>query len=396
MEVGSFVSGVSGANGLSLRPIDADLERLLWLAANRDDVSELSAYAGGTATVERVRSDLIEAATAAWAVFTGDRLLGFARVYDASLRDGTGWLHLMANPQEPYSGIDREAAMELQASIFRKLPLRKLYVRKPVEPGAAQAPDGLTLTSSREAYFPSHRWAQGTLKDEEVRAIYRAGGPPPTRQISDLDPSPEQAGHGAEPWERTGGFRRLTRTLVGSHVRLRPIEQTDYPWLYDMAVSADILHSWVLRSVPPSPDEFVERMWHGVDVCMVLERIETEVPIGIAWVYGLNLRHGFCWLSLALRAEYRHRVWPIEGFFLFASYVFVEFLLNKMYVEVAEPNGADTMRFLRRHTHLEAHYPEHEVRSGRLTSSYVFATYRREADETIGRFIRHTPEGSRP
>lgn len=171
--------------------------------------------------------------------------------------------------------------------------------------------------------------------------------------------------------------------LVGLHCRLRPVVPADYPALYRLELGGDRAALYRHRGVTVSPEQYPATLWAGVLSQFVVESLRAPRFLGLVASYGADLRNGHARLAGILEPDARGLGWPVEGWALFISYLFVTFPLRKLYADVLDANLADVAPLLDRVGTREGRFVEHEFHGGRHMDLHTFAIFREEWTELV-------------
>lgn len=134
--------------------------------------------------------------------------------------------------------------------------------------------------------------------------------------------------------------RRLPRVAVGGRVGLRPAAHDDlatfYGWRDDL-LQFDLL-GWVRNTV--TFEQFSREMeLHLRNSCsLVGVDAETDEPLGLVFAYEMNPIDGWCSVLVYAAHDHRRQALGREAAFLFWDYLFRDFRLRKIYMDVFEFN----------------------------------------------------------
>jgi RimJ/RimL family protein N-acetyltransferase len=166
--------------------------------------------------------------------------------------------------------------------------------------------------------------------------------------------------------------------LEGRHVRLRPVDAGDYPFLVALQTAPENLIRWRYRGTTPSPEQILQSLWQGVLAQFLVVRADTDKPVGLVVGYNPEFRHGYIYLAMIVTPHCERTGWAFEADALFITYLFETFAFEKIYLEVIEFNyrklasGAGTL------FHVEGCLMNHEYHLGRRWHLYTLAIYRHE------------------
>jgi RimJ/RimL family protein N-acetyltransferase len=166
--------------------------------------------------------------------------------------------------------------------------------------------------------------------------------------------------------------------LEGRHVRLKPVDAGDYPFLIALQTNPENLIRWRYRGTTPSPEQILQTLWQGVLAQFLIVRADTDKPVGLVVGYNPEFRHGYIYLAMIVTPACERGGWAFEADALFITYLFETFAFEKIYLEVIEFNyrklasGAGTL------FHVEGCLMNHEYHLGRRWHLYTLAIYRHE------------------
>jgi RimJ/RimL family protein N-acetyltransferase len=170
------------------------------------------------------------------------------------------------------------------------------------------------------------------------------------------------------------------------HVRLRALETADYAWLHAASSDDELALAWRFRGSTPSPDAFVRTLWEGVLAqFLVVGARPPHRPSGHVSAYNADLHSGTAYFAVTAFPPYLQTGLAIEGSLLFLNYMFTTWRLRKIYVETTEEalaqfrSGADIL-------HPEGRLVAHEYLKGQYIDRLIFAIYRADFLEWLGRF----------
>lgn len=172
--------------------------------------------------------------------------------------------------------------------------------------------------------------------------------------------------------------------LEGTYARLRPVNQADYGYLYDLSLMPENSARWRYRGTSPSPEQFVSDLWNGTLSQFLIELREPRTPVGLTVAYNADLANGTLYLGVLIDPAFHKKSWPLEGVLLFVDYLFRNWPLRKVYAEAPEFSA---LAFASGSQHLfveEGRLREHQFFQGRYWD-YVYFAVTRECWESRGR-----------
>ncbi len=172
--------------------------------------------------------------------------------------------------------------------------------------------------------------------------------------------------------------------LEGTYARLRPVNQADYAYLYDLSLMPENSARWRYRGTSPSPEQFVADLWSGTLAQFLIEAREPRARAGLTVAYNADLANGTVFLGVLIEPALHKKSWPLEGVFLFVDYLFRNWPLRKVYAEAPEFSA---LAFASGNKNLfveEGRLREHQFFQDRYWD-YVYLAVTRERWESRGR-----------
>lgn len=126
--------------------------------------------------------------------------------------------------------------------------------------------------------------------------------------------------------------------LDGRRVRLRPVQSEDYDYLYDLSLAMPNIVRWRYRGRTPSPDEFVQSLWHSVLCQFVIEARESRQPVGLVLAYSPEFQAGWCYIAIIADPRLHGKGLAIEGLVILIDYVFANWNFRKLYADSVDFN----------------------------------------------------------
>jgi acyl carrier protein len=158
-------------------------------------------------------------------------------------------------------------------------------------------------------------------------------------------------------------------------VELRPVMPTDYPWLYDQAVTPEHAYRWRFRAQVPSYEEFVRLLTAGVLVQYMVIGADSR-RLGLVVCYRADFRNRNAYVAIQASAEFIHRGWVLQAASLFVNYLFTCYDFDKLYAEHYEFTFDGFRSGLDRYFVQEACFKDHERFMGQTWDLHVVAYYR--------------------
>jgi RimJ/RimL family protein N-acetyltransferase len=168
----------------------------------------------------------------------------------------------------------------------------------------------------------------------------------------------------------------IDATVMGSHVRLRPLDTDDYPLLYFMEQDPVTSQRFRHRGHTVAPERYGEALWSGVDCQYAIDSLRDGTLIGVINIHNADQANLHARLAIMIRPDLRNRAWPLEALTLFVDHVFRAFPYRKLYADVTEvvfeafKNGAGI------DFDIEGRLVEHHWIEGRWQDLLVLAVHR--------------------
>ena len=128
--------------------------------------------------------------------------------------------------------------------------------------------------------------------------------------------------------------------LKGRWFSLVPMLPKHYGVLYEVGTLDPTTFQWRFRGSIPNPEQFREALDspNVFSKFAVVNNSDLDTPTGLVMAYNQSPKDGFCYIAASMARG--QGVGAIEGFALFARYVFRYWPFRKLYVEAPEPNVA--------------------------------------------------------
>ena len=165
-------------------------------------------------------------------------------------------------------------------------------------------------------------------------------------------------------------------SLSGRRVSLRAVRDTDYDFLYQLAVDEEMGFRWRHRGETPGPEAFHQALWNGVLVQFVICDRRTGDPVGHAFAYNANFRYQTCFIAMGVKPSLVGSGWSIEAGRMFIDYLFAMWPFRKIYAEVGEFNFPQFASGTGTAFEVEGRLRDHEFYGNRYWDLFVLALYR--------------------
>lgn len=189
-------------------------------------------------------------------------------------------------------------------------------------------------------------------------------------------------------------------SLEGTRLRLRPMQESDFPllaqWRNDL--TALLLGSDLRFLVPEhiSIEELRKRGNYDKSPLLCIEEKESHQLIGTINLYGFDRDNNFAYLGLYISPAKRKLYFSLEATVIFINYVFVFFSLNKLYCDIMEQNhpawrGVERLGFLR-----EGEFKRHTFYDNQYWTMYRYALHREDLSAVKSFLERFQKPGVNP
>ncbi|MDP3729853.1 MAG: GNAT family protein [bacterium] len=168
--------------------------------------------------------------------------------------------------------------------------------------------------------------------------------------------------------------------LETRRIRLRPIEEKDFPILHMWRNEVEYIKMCSNRRNPVNFEKFVAELKHDSQknrhLQLLIEIQEKNISIGTIFSFDLNFTDGYVFIAIYLTSEYQKRGYGAEAGILFLCYLFDHFPLHKIYFETFGYNRHSlstlkTAKFIE-----EGRFKEHRFFEGERHDVIRFAAYR--------------------
>ena len=170
--------------------------------------------------------------------------------------------------------------------------------------------------------------------------------------------------------------QREAPLLCTRRVRLRPINEQDRRFLYELMTSPESGGRVRFGGATPSPEKVAASLWESVLAQFIVESVGSGLPVGLVAITSPDFRNGFAYVSALGLPETQGSGLIAEAAFLAFHYAFTTWPLRKVYMEATEDsfrafeNGLDD--FFRE----EGRLVDHVFWNGRYVDVVILAVYR--------------------
>ncbi len=164
--------------------------------------------------------------------------------------------------------------------------------------------------------------------------------------------------------------------------RLNLVALTDrhLGFLHQLACDPEIGPRWKYRGTTPSPEQVWKDCHEGV-LCTFTITLAGDRPIGLVSAYGAS-RAGYCYVATVLCPSFVGSGLGLLSTAMFLDYLFANFPLRKIYLEIGAYNLSQMVNLLNRFFDFEGKLAEHEYFSGRYHDLLIFSMTRERFEAT--------------
>ena len=188
--------------------------------------------------------------------------------------------------------------------------------------------------------------------------------------------------------------RRDLPRMSTARVRLRPIDERDRVFLYDLMTSPEAGGRVRFGGATPSPDKVASSLWESVLAQFVIEGVPSAEPLGLLAITSPNFRDGFAYVSALGVPAVQGTGVIAEGVLLGFHYAFSTWPFRKIYMETGEDSYDSFRSGLGEFFAEEGRLRQHVFWNGRWRDVFILAVYRdtwtRLAPAMTGRLDRHS------
>ena len=175
--------------------------------------------------------------------------------------------------------------------------------------------------------------------------------------------------------------------LASRRVVLRPVDDGDVPFLYDLMAAPEAGAKVRFGGATPSPEQVSRAMWDSVLAQFVVSSRRTQEPIGLFVVASPNFRDGFAYLSAIARPDLHGSGRMVEGVMVGTNYAFATWPFRKLYMEVASFNLTPFRSALDRYLVEEGRLRDHVFYADAYHDVHILAIYRQTWREAAAKHL---------
>jgi RimJ/RimL family protein N-acetyltransferase len=161
----------------------------------------------------------------------------------------------------------------------------------------------------------------------------------------------------------------------GVRLALRPLEPRDYEALFRIETDPLVHQTYRLAGRTPTPDRYVELLWSGVEIHLVLVDASNDVQaFGSAALYNWSPSNQTAYAAIVVARSVRGQGIAMVAMARFVDHCFLSLPLRKVYFEATDStiaqfagglaSGLLTREAeLKNHTYVAGHFESHHILS---------------------------------
>ncbi|MFC0082423.1 GNAT family N-acetyltransferase [Aciditerrimonas ferrireducens] len=196
--------------------------------------------------------------------------------------------------------------------------------------------------------------------------------------------------------EVDGHSLQVLPPLSNQWLQLKPVQRSDYEFLYQLATEPESSHRWRYRAKQPSFEEFVSSLQRDVLWHYVVITVDRTRRLGYVACYAADFRNQHAYIALQIDNRYHKQGWTATAAELLIDRLFVCYDFVKLYLECPGFVVPSIRSGMGRLFVEEGRFEKHERFAGQWWELSVFAIYRETwANRRGGRYraVIQTAEG---
>lgn len=165
--------------------------------------------------------------------------------------------------------------------------------------------------------------------------------------------------------------------------RLRPVQQSDYPLIYEWAMHPLVNHRWTTRGSLIPYEPFVQHLWDDVLFNLLVAPPRRDVPSVWTTISNFDLHSGYCSLSTVARPSSIGSGVGLIGGMLTIRYIFAIHPIRKVYLETPSFAAISFESTIGKLFKLEGTLKDHLYFNGRHWDKLILALTRDEWDDRV-------------
>ena len=166
------------------------------------------------------------------------------------------------------------------------------------------------------------------------------------------------------------------------HLSLSPLSNDDIPEAYALAMDGTNWIRWILRGSTNSISDYAARLFSPNILSQMVARTRSDGTL-VAHVLAYEGTKSHVKVAIVSSASDRRLGMPGEAFGCFIDFLFMNFPIRKVYVEMLEPEW-ERQHHLGRLFGVEGALREHEYYGGRWVDLIIASSFREQFYSAIG------------
>lgn len=162
-----------------------------------------------------------------------------------------------------------------------------------------------------------------------------------------------------------------------ARVRLRPLDEADFPSLYESSTSVERGYRWRYRGSTPGYPEFVAQLFDGVLAQFMVVGADDH-PFGMVTAYNAHFENQSVYIGFLRVSNRKGAGEVLEGMLLFIEFLFDRWNFKKLYADVPEFNATGMFDLSSRAVRLEGRLVDHVYLHGRWWDQLIVALWRED------------------
>ncbi len=174
-----------------------------------------------------------------------------------------------------------------------------------------------------------------------------------------------------------------TFTNQAYSIRLRTIDQSDIPFLYDLCTRESSASSFRFRGSTPDFRTFSNSLWEGILSQYVVADLHTGARLGLVCLYNASIRDGWAYVGAFTSDSALSSGRVVKAVDLLCTFAFQQWPFRKLYVEATDDTLVQFGHILNTYFEEVATINDHVFHGGRYQSLHFFAASRSVWEERV-------------
>lgn len=183
----------------------------------------------------------------------------------------------------------------------------------------------------------------------------------------------------------------VSSVRLGRYTRIRPVQPTDYQWLFETATLTPAGSRWRLHGHVPSIEQFLTGLFERASATFVIEDHERN-RMGMTQIWQPDQLSRHAQVTAFLVPEYESSGWPLEGVALCIDFAFQAYDLRKIYFETLTTELVTFKSLVGGLFQEEGCLRGHQYVFGAYHDLHVLALYREDFRELVNRLGPQSPQ----